>query len=112
MVIDITKIEKIDAECSPTPEVLNFQINELPSQCANLRHYHYDVFTFLPNSRDDAVKKGMENFMQLPLFMFSFDRGRGGTVDALDWDLQAGSCEGPAPGLEQEVGVCRLLRQL
>ena len=76
------------------------EINGIPRQRAKLRHYHYDTWTFIPESRDDAVKKGMQNFMSLPLLLLKFvAAGNNGALDRLEWDLQGERCEGPAPGL-------------
>jgi hypothetical protein len=68
------------------------------------------VWSFLPNSRDDAVKKGMEGFMRLPMVLLSFVRDTTGELCGLDWDLQAGVCEGPAPGLDKAVRSVRFER--
>lgn len=95
----------------PTLEELGFNINSLKRQSAKLRHYHYDVWTFLPDSRDDAVRKGMEGFMRLPLVLLSFVRGIDGSIQTLEWDLQAGACEGPAPGLAKVVHPVVFKRQ-
>ncbi|KAL2182953.1 beta-lactamase/transpeptidase-like protein [Thermothelomyces heterothallicus CBS 203.75] len=81
------------------PELLGFQVNGLPRQTAKLRHYHYDTWTFLPESRDDASRKGMELYLALPYVLLEFKRGHDDRVCALEWDLQGGDCEGPAPGL-------------
>jgi hypothetical protein len=92
------------------PELLGFKVNSLEKQVGHLRHYHYDVWTFLPDSRDDCVRKGMEDFMLLPMLLLSFVRNSEGTVNGLDWDLQAGVCEGPAPGLDRAVAPIRFER--
>jgi CubicO group peptidase (beta-lactamase class C family) len=87
----------------PNPEELRFNINSMERQSARLRHYHYDVWTFLPDTRDDAVRKGMEAYMAVPLVLLSFIRGIDGDIKGLEWDLQGGICEGPAPGLAKAV---------
>ncbi len=85
------------------PELLGFQVNSLPRQTAKLRHYHYDTWSFLPASRDDASRKGMELYMALPYVLLNFQRNHDDRVCALEWDLQGGDCEGPAPGLGELV---------
>ncbi|KAB8208568.1 beta-lactamase/transpeptidase-like protein [Aspergillus parasiticus] len=44
-------------------ELLSFNINSLRRQTAKLRHYHYDIWTFMPSSRNDAARKGMMKFL-------------------------------------------------
>ncbi|KAI6090461.1 beta-lactamase/transpeptidase-like protein [Hypoxylon rubiginosum] len=71
-------------------EPLSFTINKQARQTAKLKHYHWDVWTFLPNTRDDASRKGMELYMALPLVLLSFVRDNTGQVRWLDWDLYGG----------------------
>lgn len=85
------------------PDLLGMRINCMEDQFARLRHYHFDVWTFLPKSRDDAIRDGLEGFMALPMLLLSFTRDARGVVNDLKWDLQAGQCEGPAPGIEHLV---------
>jgi hypothetical protein len=66
------------------PELLGFNVNSISRQSAKLRHYHYDTWTFLPDSRDDALRKGMEGFLSLPLLLLSFIRDEAGAVCSLD----------------------------
>lgn len=108
--IDVYELNEQDRGHGENPELLGFTVNGIERQRAKLRHYHYDVWTFLPNSRDDASRKGMELYMKLPLLLLSFLRDDKGAVVALEWDLQAGVCEGPAPGLETAVGCIRFER--
>ncbi|KAI1378290.1 beta-lactamase/transpeptidase-like protein [Hypoxylon crocopeplum] len=68
-------------------EPLSFVVNSRDQQAAKLRYYQQDVWTFLPNSRDDASKKGMETYMSLPLVLLSFVRDMAGQIRWLDWDL-------------------------
>ena len=91
-------------------ELLGFNVNSITRQSAKLRHYHHDTWTFLPYSRDDALRKGMEGFLRLPLLLLSFVRDESGGIDGLDWDLQAGFCEGPAPGISEIVAPIRFHR--
>jgi hypothetical protein len=90
--------------------MLEFQVNSMQSQTAKLRHYHYDTWTFLPDSRDDASRKGMELYMDLPYVLLEFKRDDSDQVCALEWDLQGNSCEGPAPGLADLVKPVRFER--
>ncbi|KAL8755047.1 MAG: hypothetical protein Q9199_003918 [Rusavskia elegans] len=53
--IDIYELPKAKAGKGPNPELLGFKINSLPRQAAKLRHYHYDSWTFIPDSRDDGM---------------------------------------------------------
>jgi len=110
LVIDVYELPDSEKGKGSNPEVLGFTVNSIKRQSAKLRHYHYDVFTFLPDSRDDALRKGMEGYMALPLLLLSFLRGACGKVCGLEWDLQAGICEGPAPGLEKIVHPIRFKR--
>ncbi|KAG5746481.1 hypothetical protein H9Q69_011830 [Fusarium xylarioides] len=105
--IDVYELDNKDCGEGENPELLGFTVNGIERQSAKLRHYHYDVWTFLPDSRDDATRKGMELYMKLPLVLLSFLRDDRGKVNALEWDLQAGVCEGPAPGLETAVSSIR-----
>ncbi|KAF2105690.1 beta-lactamase/transpeptidase-like protein [Lophiotrema nucula] len=111
MDIHIFELQNDQRGTGPNPEVLGFSINSMKKQRGKLRHYHYDVWTFLPHSRDDLVRKGMEGYMLLPMLLFSFVRHSDGRVYAMDWDLQAGACEGPAPGLDRAVAPVRFVRQ-
>jgi CubicO group peptidase (beta-lactamase class C family) len=103
LTVDVFALPPEERGKGPTPEELGFNINSLKRQGAKLRHYHYDIWTFLPDSRDDAVRKGMEGYLRLPLILLSFMRGIDGNIKSLEWDLQAGACEGPAPGLAKAV---------
>lgn len=110
LTIHIHKLLDEDIGHGPTPELLRFDVNSVKRQTAKLRHYHYDTWSFLPDSRDDAVRKGMEGFLSLPLLLISFVRGKDGVVCGLDWDLQAGVCEGPAPGIGRIVPPLHFVR--
>lgn len=96
--IDIYELPKAKVGKGPNPELLGFKINSLPRQAAKLRHYHYDSWTFIPDSRDDAVRKGMEGFLQLSLLIMNFVVSDSNELQWLEWDLQGGKFEGPAPG--------------
>lgn len=74
MTIEVFELSESEKGRGPNPELMGFRINSLPKQVAKLRHYHYDVWSSIPDSRDDAIKKGMEGFMRLPLFLLSFKR--------------------------------------
>ncbi|KAK4244755.1 beta-lactamase/transpeptidase-like protein [Corynascus novoguineensis] len=81
---------------SQNPELLTFSVNGGPVQ--KLRHYQGDTWSFLPNSRDDAARKGMERFTALSNFLLVFVRGISGRISGLEWDLYAGAAdERPAP---------------
>ncbi|KAK0744941.1 beta-lactamase/transpeptidase-like protein [Apiosordaria backusii] len=67
------------------PEPLAFTVNGRPGQ--RLRRYQGDTWTFLPNSRDDALKKGMERFINLPNLLLVFTRDSDGCITGLMWDL-------------------------
>ncbi|KAJ4252022.1 hypothetical protein NW762_011323 [Fusarium torreyae] len=108
--IEVYELRSKNRGQGENPELLGFTVNGIQRQSAKLRHYHYDVWTFLPDSRDDASRKGMELYMKLPLVLLSFLRDEMGKVYALEWDLQAGVCEGPAPGLETAVDSIRFDR--
>lgn len=101
--IEVYKLDEDKAGNGPSPELLGFTVNGLSKQSAKLRHYHYDTWTFIPDSRDDAVKKGMEGFLQLSLLLLSFVANEHDDICGFEWDLQGGTCEGPAPGLGAAV---------
>ncbi|KAJ5640467.1 hypothetical protein N7528_000092 [Penicillium herquei] len=105
--IKVSKIPQTDIKSEVNPELLAFNVNSLPRQTARLRHYHYDTWTFIPNSRDDATKKGMDGFLNLPWLLLVFARDEMGIISHLEWDLQGGSCEGPAPNLDANVAPVR-----
>lgn len=48
--------------------------------------------------------------MFLPIPLLSFVRNIDGKTGGLDWDLQAGVCEGPAPGLDRIVPPIRFAK--
>ncbi|OAQ58493.1 beta-lactamase family protein [Pochonia chlamydosporia 170] len=112
LMLDISIRELSDQEKGhgERPELLEFTVNDMPRQRAKLRYYHHDVWTFIPDSRDDATRRGLEQYMLLPLLLFSFLRNAEGKVVALEWDLQAGVAEGPAPGLSENVQPIRFDR--
>lgn len=106
--IEIYPLEHSSSE--PDAEKLGFTMNGLRSQTVRLRHYHHDVWTFMPYSRDDAVKKGLEGFQSLKILLLVFKRDVLGRIVALEWNLQAGGCEGPAPGITDIVKPVEFLR--
>ena len=108
--LHISKIPEEEVKNLPNPELLLLNINSLPRQTAKLRHYHYDTWSFLPNSRDDAAKKGMTGFLQLSRLLLVFVRDEAERICAIEWDLQGGSCEGPAPGLERNVAPVKFAK--
>jgi CubicO group peptidase (beta-lactamase class C family) len=108
--IKVSKIPENQIRSETNPEMLTFNINSLPRQTARLRHYHYDTWTFMPDSRNDATRKGMAGFLRLPRLLLVFVRNEIGVVSHLEWDLQGGSCEGPAPDLGINVAPVRFLK--
>lgn len=104
--ISIRVAKTLDQSAKPgtDTEPLSFNINSLPRQTAKLRHCRYDTWTFIPSSRNDAARKGMMNLLKLPRLLLSFVRNSEGKISHLEWDLQGGSCEGPAPDLADRVG--------
>jgi len=111
LTIDIFALPANQNRDEAEPELLGMKVNSMPDQCVNLRHYHFDIWTFLPSSRDEAVRQGLEGYMVLPMLLLSFTRNVEGKVDALQWDLQAGQCEGPAPGIDKIVKPIEFERQ-
>ena len=103
LTLNVYELDQDKAGSGPSPELLGFNVNSLSKQSAKLRHYHHDTWTFIPDSRDDAVKKGMEGFMQLSLLLLAFVANDNDEIHGLEWDLQGGKCEGPAPGLGAAV---------
>ena len=101
LTISVSKVPEASIPDKPKSGLLWFNVNGLPQQAAKLRHYHYDTWTFIPNSRDDALRKSMEGFLDLSLLLLEFVEGSDGSISGLRWDLQGGSCEGPAPDLDQ-----------
>jgi len=97
-----------------TTAPLAFQVNGLSRQVALLRHFHHDAWTWLPASRDDAVRSGAEFYLNLQLLVLAFTRNAmTGRVVALEWDIQGGgACEGPAPRLGEIVKPVRFEREV
>jgi hypothetical protein len=110
LTIDVYELSADDRGSRPNPEVLGFTANLIRNQSAKLRHYHYDVYTFLLNNRDDAIHKGMEGYIVLPLLLLSFVRNSCGEVTSLEWNLQAGACKGPAPDIGEIIGPVKFDR--
>lgn len=110
MAINVYKLPDHEADQGDDPELLGFTVNGLKRQSAKLRHYHFDTWTFMPDSRDDAVQKGMESFTKLPLVLMSFVRKQG-VVTGLEWDLEGGATEGPAPMLASNIPPVLFQRQ-
>ena len=54
----------------------------------------------------------MEGFLHLSMLLLVFVRDKFGAISALEWDLQAGVCEGPAPGISTIVAPIRFLRDI
>ncbi|KAK0641779.1 beta-lactamase/transpeptidase-like protein [Cercophora newfieldiana] len=90
------------------PELLVFSVNG--QQCQKLRHFRADTWTFLANSRDDAVRKGMERFMTLPSLLLAFTRDSDGRVSGLEWNLNGEGSDGPATGGGDQLQPVRLER--
>ena len=91
LTIHVYQTPETEVGPEPTPELLTFTVNSKDRQTAKLRHYHHDTWTFMPNSRDDAIKKGMESYMIFQRLQLAFIRDvETGTVTGLEWDLQAG----------------------
>jgi hypothetical protein len=109
--IKVSRIADNEVKHEANPELLTFNINSLPRQTAKLRHYHYDTWTFMPNSRNDATRKGMVGFLKLPRLLLMFARNELGVVSHLEWDLQGGSCEGPAPDLGEKVPPVKFIKE-
>lgn len=109
--IAISKSPEQDVGAGSNPELLTFVVNDLPRQRARLRHYHHDTWTFLPDSRDDATRKGMIPFLKLPRLLLVFVRNHSGVVCSLEWDLQGGSCEEPASNLANKVSSIRFVKE-
>ncbi|KAJ5936782.1 hypothetical protein N7466_003232 [Penicillium verhagenii] len=108
--IKVSRVPENEIKTETNPELLIFNINGLPRQTARLRHYHDDTWTFMPNSKNDATKKGMAGFLKLPRLLLVFVQNEIGVVSHLEWDLQGGSCEGPAPNLGVNVAPVRFLK--
>lgn len=108
--IKVSKLPEKEIKSETNSEMLTFNINSLPRQTAKLRHYHYDTWTFMPNSMNDATRKGMSNFLKLPRLLLAFVRDENRSVSHLEWDLQGGSCEGPAPDLGVKVAPVKFLK--
>lgn len=109
LTIDVCRTDPKDVGKGPSPRLLCFKVNSIERQSTRLRHYHYDTWSFLPDSRDDAIKQGMEAYMVFKRLQLVFLRDFQSTVYALEWDLQAGSGEGPARNLDR-VSPVRFLR--
>ncbi|KAL9628057.1 MAG: hypothetical protein Q9164_007407 [Protoblastenia rupestris] len=86
----IYELPEAEVAKGPNLELLGFNINSLPKQKAKLRHYHYDSWIFIPYSRDDAIRKGMEGFLQLSLLIVNFVADESNELQWLEWDLQGG----------------------
>ena len=94
-----------------SPELLGFNVNSISRQSARLRNYHYDTWTFLPDSRNGDSRKVMKAFLSLPLLL-SCIRDEAGAICDSDWDLQAGVCEGPARGISRTMAPIRFHRDI
>ena len=83
LTINVYKLsaEAIGSESSP--EILGFDVNSISRQSARLCRCHNDKWTFLPDSRDDALKKGMEAFLHLPMLLLVIVHDISGTISAL-----------------------------
>ncbi len=88
--IDVFPSRNTNKRSKRNAEQLTFSVNGRVRQTAKLRHYHDDIWTFLPDSRDDASRKGMERYMSLSLVLLVFVRDSSGRVSRLEWDLYGG----------------------
>ncbi|KAJ2902095.1 hypothetical protein MKZ38_001004 [Zalerion maritima] len=101
--VDISEVPRLQPSRRPggpgkwNMQSLTFSVNGLARQTAKLRHYHHDVWTFLPNSRDDAARKGMERYMSLPSILLSFARDKAGRISSLEWDVHGGWLDDAQP---------------
>ncbi|KAL4728901.1 hypothetical protein ACLX1H_003303 [Fusarium chlamydosporum] len=63
-------------------------INEQVKQAYHLHHYHYDTWCLLPNSCEEAIKRGYFGiFESWEEYLVSFGRQTDGTVAWIDWKL-------------------------
>jgi CubicO group peptidase (beta-lactamase class C family) len=111
LTIEVYNLESDEVGCGENPELLGFTVNGLKRQSAKLRHYHYDTWTFLPESRDDALHKGMESFMKLSLVLLSFTRNEQGLIAGVEWDLHGGPTGDSEPGSMNNVRPVHLHRR-
>lgn len=48
--IEIFELDELERNTSPGPKLLGSRINSIDKQTTKLMHYHYDVWTFIPDS--------------------------------------------------------------
>jgi hypothetical protein len=86
--VRVEQLPASEVTYGPNPGRLRFIVNDLLRQTSKLRHYHYDTWTFIPDSRNDAVRKGMENFLHFPFLLMDFTPNKAGDITGLKWDLR------------------------
>ncbi len=68
------------------PANLQMMVNGCLDQALPLRHYNHDVFSYLPDSYDECLKRGLDR-TQWSVFLISFLRHDQGGVNGVCWKL-------------------------
>lgn len=69
---------------------LEMKRNGMETQCHRLSHYHYDTFSFMPESRDEMERRCLVDYAIYEQFLVAFVRDEEDRVVGLDWVMQEG----------------------
>ncbi|KAK4244750.1 beta-lactamase/transpeptidase-like protein [Corynascus novoguineensis] len=86
-VMDDLDVAFIEVVSSPNDSAgLQMMVNGYRDQALPLQHYNHDVFTYLPDSYDECLKRGMDLTLW-STFLISFLRDDRGRVKGICWKL-------------------------
>lgn len=60
-------------------------LNNVESQRFKLEHYHYNVFSYLPDTYDEYLSRCLISWWELKMFFLSFKQDANGHVVAVEW---------------------------
>lgn len=67
---------------------LEMRLNGRESQRHKLQHYHYDVFSFLPKSREEKELRCLVDYFSWEQCILSSQRDDKGVIVSLEWKMQ------------------------
>ena len=60
-------------------------LNNIESQRFKLEHYHYNVFSYLPDTYDEYLSRCLISWWELKMFFLTFKQDTDGHVVAVEW---------------------------
>ncbi len=86
-VMDTLDVASLEVVLNPEDLAsLHMKVNGCLDQALPLRHYNHDVFSYLPGSYDECLKRGLDR-TEWSAFLISFLRNDRGAVKGVCWKL-------------------------